>query len=260
DDYYPFGLTFNSYSRENSVMNRYLYNGVELNGHTGEYETRFRGYDPALGRFGQVDPLAGIIPGISPYHFGYNNPVKYADPLGLIGETDIWGRDRFDSFTGMYIPPDSRPGGTSCSGCGDMRQGNWEAESSTSFDLDYSTHTDTDQDGEHDYHVYTHKKLSTRYRYKCVFSEFDSYSTTENGGAGGISYAGRNDGVNPFQIAWGVNGIFQMGTEITVHGPKPKYTGPGDWAKQVKLGKNFTKKLGVVGIGITLTDAAVRGQ
>jgi len=30
DDYYPFGLTFNSYSRENSVANKYLYNGKEL--------------------------------------------------------------------------------------------------------------------------------------------------------------------------------------------------------------------------------------
>ena len=30
DDYYPFGLTFNSYQRENSVSQRYLYNGKEL--------------------------------------------------------------------------------------------------------------------------------------------------------------------------------------------------------------------------------------
>ncbi len=30
DDYYPFGLTFNTYSRENSVKQDYLYNGKEL--------------------------------------------------------------------------------------------------------------------------------------------------------------------------------------------------------------------------------------
>jgi hypothetical protein len=29
-DYYPFGLTFNSYSRESSVPNKFLYNGKEL--------------------------------------------------------------------------------------------------------------------------------------------------------------------------------------------------------------------------------------
>ena len=48
----------------------------------------FRGYDPALGRFMQVDPLADIIPAINPYSFGYNNPVFFSDPLGLIGEGD----------------------------------------------------------------------------------------------------------------------------------------------------------------------------
>jgi hypothetical protein len=29
DDYYPFGLTCNSYSRENSLPNKYQYNGKE---------------------------------------------------------------------------------------------------------------------------------------------------------------------------------------------------------------------------------------
>ena len=29
-DYYPFGLTFNSYQRENTTPNQYLYNGKEL--------------------------------------------------------------------------------------------------------------------------------------------------------------------------------------------------------------------------------------
>jgi hypothetical protein len=29
DDYYPFGLVFNSYQRENSLINDYKYNGKE---------------------------------------------------------------------------------------------------------------------------------------------------------------------------------------------------------------------------------------
>ncbi len=29
DDYYPFGLTFNSFQRENSTKNSYLLNGIE---------------------------------------------------------------------------------------------------------------------------------------------------------------------------------------------------------------------------------------
>jgi hypothetical protein len=30
DEYYPFGYTFSSYRRENSLLNRYQYNGKEL--------------------------------------------------------------------------------------------------------------------------------------------------------------------------------------------------------------------------------------
>ena len=78
----------NAYQRESAKEQRRKYNGVELNDITKTYEMDFRGYDPALGRFMQVDPLADIIPAINPYSFGYNNPVFFSDPLGLIGEGD----------------------------------------------------------------------------------------------------------------------------------------------------------------------------
>ncbi len=45
----------------------------------------FRTYDPTIGRFQQIDPLADNISTISPYHFGYDNPIRFSDPLGLIG-------------------------------------------------------------------------------------------------------------------------------------------------------------------------------
>ncbi len=87
DDYYPFGMTVaeTGYRNAGGRMNRFLFNGVEQDQTTGNYETLFRGYDAALGRFMQTDPLADIIPGISPYHFGFNNPVSFSDPLGLMG-------------------------------------------------------------------------------------------------------------------------------------------------------------------------------
>src|SRR5690606_6902583 len=48
NDYYPFGLTFNSYQRENSTPNLYQYNGKELISELGleDYDYGARRYDP----------------------------------------------------------------------------------------------------------------------------------------------------------------------------------------------------------------------
>ncbi len=97
NEYYPFGLqTGNSWTRENS-SNNFLYNaGSELNQTTGLYETAFRGYDAALGRFMQVDPLATKFASYSAYHYAGNNPVMLNDPTGA-------------DFT-VTVPDGSRPG------------------------------------------------------------------------------------------------------------------------------------------------------
>jgi len=83
NDYYPFGLqTSSSWTRENSG-NNYLYNGgSELNPATGVYETFYRGYDPALGRFQQVDPKAVLDNGMSVYQYAGGNPIRFNDPFG----------------------------------------------------------------------------------------------------------------------------------------------------------------------------------
>ncbi len=83
NEYYPFGLqTSNSWTRDNN-RNDYLYNaGSELNAASGWYETFFRGYDPALGRFLQVDPLATKFASQTPYNYAVNNPVMLNDPSG----------------------------------------------------------------------------------------------------------------------------------------------------------------------------------
>lgn len=82
NEYYPYGLqTSNSWTRTGTT-NRYLYNsGSELNATTGIYETQYRGYDPALGRFMQIDPLAAQEEQL--YQYAGNNPVMFNDPTGL---------------------------------------------------------------------------------------------------------------------------------------------------------------------------------
>ncbi len=96
DSYYAFGLTFNSYQRENSLNNKYLYNQG-----TGEKtfkterlvdlglnvdQTRYRTYDYVTGRWLQIDPKAdkGGQESWTPYQYAFDNPVRNNDPEGDI--------------------------------------------------------------------------------------------------------------------------------------------------------------------------------
>jgi RHS repeat-associated protein len=88
DDYYPFGLTFNSYTRDYSQAQKYKFNqGSELIDELGLnlYNSQNRMYDPILGRFWGIDAMADLFPSITPMIFGFNNPIKFSDPTGLFG-------------------------------------------------------------------------------------------------------------------------------------------------------------------------------
>jgi RHS repeat-associated protein len=54
-------------------------------------ETKYRTYDIQLGRFNHVDPKAEEAnqEGWTPYHYAFNNPIRYNDPMGLHPIGDI---------------------------------------------------------------------------------------------------------------------------------------------------------------------------
>jgi RHS repeat-associated protein len=83
-DYYPFGLTYNSYQRENSTSQKFLYNGKEnindLALNWDDYGARM--YMPEIGRWGVIDPLAASMPYTSAYNYVKNNPISYIDYQG----------------------------------------------------------------------------------------------------------------------------------------------------------------------------------
>jgi RHS repeat-associated protein len=83
-DYYPFGLTFNSYSRENSVPQDLKFNGKEEQKELdlGWLDFGARMYMPDIARWGVIDPMAAKYPSWSPYNFSFNNPVRFIDPDG----------------------------------------------------------------------------------------------------------------------------------------------------------------------------------
>ncbi|UII31979.1 hypothetical protein LVD17_27200 [Fulvivirga ulvae] len=86
-NYYPFGLTTSdSWTRPTDLKNNFLFNaGSELNEETGNYETFYRQYDAAIGRFTAVDIMAGAYSSQTPYQYANNDPVYFNDPLGDYG-------------------------------------------------------------------------------------------------------------------------------------------------------------------------------
>ena len=86
--YYPFGLqiaTLSSNSPSTNSPNEYLYNGKmdqdELGLNWLEYGARM--YDPVVGRWWSLDPLAEVYYRHSPYHFSGNNPIRFLDLNGM---------------------------------------------------------------------------------------------------------------------------------------------------------------------------------
>ena len=85
-----------AYNNPAMIKNRYLYNQG-----TGDvtYDTerlpdlnvdltKFRVYDPELGRWWQVDPMADAMSSWTPYNYGFNNAIRFNDPLGDRSESN----------------------------------------------------------------------------------------------------------------------------------------------------------------------------
>jgi RHS repeat-associated protein len=83
--YYPFGMLMEGIGTAAVTQNKYRYNGKELNEDFGlsrlDYGKRW--YDPSIGRFPTIDPLADTFNFVTPYNYAENEPVAHIDLWGL---------------------------------------------------------------------------------------------------------------------------------------------------------------------------------
>lgn len=109
DDYYPFGLSFNSYMKENEVPNLYQYNGKERQDqlNLGWLDYGARMYMPEIGRWTVIDPLADKNFFDSPYTYVSNNPTVFVDPNG---EDKVKALAIFNSTNQFIVDYDDKTG------------------------------------------------------------------------------------------------------------------------------------------------------
>jgi RHS repeat-associated protein len=100
--YYPFGLTMSISDGQGAQP--YKYTGKELDMEHGlmQYDFEARQYDPTVGRFMTMDPLAEKYYSVSPYAYCANNPVRYIDPNGM-SYTYNWNTGNYEDEDGNII-------------------------------------------------------------------------------------------------------------------------------------------------------------
>jgi len=100
DDDYPFGLTFNSYQRENSVDQPWKFQGQEHIDDLGlKWDSfKWRNHQPDIGRFFNVDPISEKYYNNSPYAFSENKVVAHVELEGL----ESWSSISAEEINGQW--------------------------------------------------------------------------------------------------------------------------------------------------------------
>lgn len=126
NNYYPFGLKHKGYN--NSIIGRdhkFEYNGNEEETELdGLMNFNARIYDANLSRFNSIDPLSDFNQeSWNPYHFNFNNPLRFVDPTGLYS-TEKWKKDNGITDDDLITIYDSSNNENSTENNGDCPGGN----------------------------------------------------------------------------------------------------------------------------------------
>ena len=115
-NYNPFGSAINSRAFASGEY-RFGFNGMEIDkteegkgGGGSTYDYGFRIYNPSLGRFLSVDPMAEEREWLTPYNFCTNNPINRVDPDGALDDwvqnNETGGYEWMDNITSADNTPE----------------------------------------------------------------------------------------------------------------------------------------------------------
>lgn len=82
--YYPFGLEIESLKFESLANQTEGFNGKEYKEELTAYDFGARLYDPSVARWFNADPMSSAAPNWSSFRFGYNSPLNFSDPTGML--------------------------------------------------------------------------------------------------------------------------------------------------------------------------------
>jgi RHS repeat-associated protein len=105
-DYAPFGMQMvgRTFDAAGATAYRYGFNGKEndneVKGEGNQQDYGMRIYDPRLGKFLSVDPIANNFPDLTPYQFAGNTPIQAIDLDG--GEPQGY-REYWEARTDEYM-------------------------------------------------------------------------------------------------------------------------------------------------------------
>lgn len=93
--YYAFGMRMEGLNTmQIGTEHKYKFSNKEFNDDLGlnEYDFGARFYDPAIARWGCIDPMADAAPNWTPFRYCFNNPIIVTDPTGMYEFTNWEGQ------------------------------------------------------------------------------------------------------------------------------------------------------------------------
>jgi len=99
-NHYEYDAWGNTTTCEETIENRFRFNGQQYDPITQQYYLRARFYNPVIGRFTQEDTYRGD--GLNLYAYCANNPVYYVDPSGNVPQCV---KQAFDKYRKQGMSP-----------------------------------------------------------------------------------------------------------------------------------------------------------